>query len=131
MYVTQVIIILSRLSQGMMHIHSMESVNPFMNLCTHLHSLVHCVMCVPVLFRLFWVSGSFYPRVEYFVLCIIIGWCVSSGCICEVVCSLGKKTIFHKNVCEVNWKLHWLRTAPLQPLKLLQLNVGVWNCVVI
>ena len=38
-----------------MYILSMERVNLIINLCTHRHSLVHCVTCVPasvqVIFR--------------------------------------------------------------------------------
>jgi len=48
MFVASVILILSSLSQDIMYILSMEKLNLTINLCTHHHSLVHCVTCVPV-----------------------------------------------------------------------------------
>jgi len=48
MFVTSDILILSSLSQDIMYILSMERLNLIINLCTHHHSLVHCVTCIPV-----------------------------------------------------------------------------------
>jgi hypothetical protein len=91
-----------------MYILGVERVNRITNLCTHHHpSLVHCVTCTRFCSAYCEELDHSFKEWNMLYCVTLLGDVFYQHTFVRWLSGLGKKKIsFHKNVCEVNWKLH-------------------------